>query len=481
MTGATWRQRLAVGVLAVLLMVTVAAPASARRSIVKGGSVVSTAGAWPWTVLVIASVSSSQTLCTGVLIGPATVLTADHCADPQVLGSGATFQVTNARNIQDVSSSNSTAASVATLDSQFDPNNPQNGNDLAVLALAKPLAGTSYLPVLQPSQVSPFEPSFDGLLAGYGVNSGTDQTGQTAGTLRQTDALSNPYNGGPLITNGSSPAYACEGDSGGPLIVSRTGATLPVMSDPMPSNGRWAVIGLVSFGDQMCSAESDFTALPAYSSFLLPYETPMDYVRPAITGRPVVGQRLTCGAGTWSVTITPTYRWETVTTGAPTPITGATASTFTPTSAQVGKKLECLVTASALGFGAPNHATSGVVGPVALPAPVLTSFKQSHARWKAGSQLPKISAAAAAATVPVGTTFTFSVSQPSALRLVFKRPASSSVLSLRAPSGPDKLTFQGRLSSTRRLAPGTYTVTITATNAAGKTSRPQSLTFTIVP
>jgi hypothetical protein len=53
-------------------------------------------------------------------------------------------------------------------------------------------------------------------------------------------------------------------------------------------------------------------------------------------------------------------------------------------------------------------------------------------------------------------------------------------VSLTAHSGADKIAFEGRVSPTHRLRPGRYTVTITATNANGATSKPQSLRFTIL-
>jgi hypothetical protein len=40
--------------------------------------------------------------------------------------------------------------------------------------------------------------------------------------------------------------------------------------------------------------------------------------------------------------------------------------------------------------------------------------------------------------------------------------------------------FQGRLTRRKRLTPGTYTLTITATVAAGVASPPKTLRFTIV-
>jgi hypothetical protein len=50
----------------------------------------------------------------------------------------------------------------------------------------------------------------------------------------------------------------------------------------------------------------------------------------------------------------------------------------------------------------------------------------------------------------------------------------------RRDSGTNTVTFQGRLSSAKTLKPGRYTVTATATGAAGQRSKPSSLSFTIV-
>ncbi|HEY6398008.1 MAG TPA: hypothetical protein VIX82_11195 [Solirubrobacteraceae bacterium] len=52
--------------------------------------------------------------------------------------------------------------------------------------------------------------------------------------------------------------------------------------------------------------------------------------------------------------------------------------------------------------------------------------------------------------------------------------------SLRAAMGRDQIAFQGKTSARHKLAPGNYTVTITAIGANGSTSKPQSLSFTIV-
>ena len=70
---------------------------------------------------------------------------------------------------------------------------------------------------------------------------------------------------------------------------------------------------------------------------------------PKVTGTAKVGTVLTASAGTWTPSPTTlAYQW--LANGAA--VTGATATTFTPTTAQVGKQLTVRVTASGLGYPA---------------------------------------------------------------------------------------------------------------------------------
>ncbi|HEV7462009.1 MAG TPA: hypothetical protein VGN78_15860 [Solirubrobacteraceae bacterium] len=56
------------------------------------------------------------------------------------------------------------------------------------------------------------------------------------------------------------------------------------------------------------------------------------------------------------------------------------------------------------------------------------------------------------------------------------RPA----LSFNGHAGTNKIKFQGRLSRTKRLSPGPYTLTLTATDSAGNRSNAKATSFTIV-
>lgn len=137
-------------------------------------------------------------------------------------------------------------------------------------------------------------------------------------------------------------------------------------------------------------------------------------------------------------------------------------------------------------------------------APSITNISQSHRRWRAGGTVARF---ASAQKPPVGTTFGFSLDQAATVRFAFAellpgrvvngkcvaqtranrnrractRFVGRGALSNSASAGAHKLSFQGRLTGTRRLGPGTYRLTITATNAAGLSASRTFRTFTIIP
>jgi len=143
----------------------------------------------------------------------------------------------------------------------------------------------------------------------------------------------------------------------------------------------------------------------------------------------------------------------------------------------------------------------------AVAAPVLGDLKETHARWRDGNALAQISSSNKLSHPPVGTTFTFTLNVAGTVKLAFtttspgrlakikrvcvaqtkhntklrkcKRTLTAGTVSLNARSGTDKIAFQGRVSSTRKLKPGAYTVTFTATDATA-TSTPRSLKFAVV-
>jgi len=136
--------------------------------------------------------------------------------------------------------------------------------------------------------------------------------------------------------------------------------------------------------------------------------------------------------------------------------------------------------------------------------PVLGYLNQSHGVWREGNALAHFSVKAR--TAPLGTTFAFGLNEPARVSLTFaqaltgrrvggrclgqtrgnrhqpacRRTVTRGTLVAAAKSGANKVAFQGRISRASKLAPGSYTLLATATNAAGQVSVPRRLSFKVV-
>jgi hypothetical protein len=137
--------------------------------------------------------------------------------------------------------------------------------------------------------------------------------------------------------------------------------------------------------------------------------------------------------------------------------------------------------------------------------PAITAVRQSHSTWREGGKLAQIGRSKAKKP-PVGTIFSFSLNEQASVSFSFietvagrkaghecvakthrnagrkacKRTAISGKLTFSGHSGANKIVFQGRISRTKKLNAGRYTLVITATDSAGQKSAPQKLNFTIV-
>lgn len=116
-----------------------------------------------------------------------------------------------------------------------------------------------------------------------------------------------------------------------------------------------------------------------------------------------------------------------------------------------------------------------------LPVPLVQNAHQSATRWREGKRLASISRA----KTPIGTTFSFSLNEDATVTFSFARRIKGRTvraggLTFAGHSGTNKVKFQGRISSAKKLEPGRYTLVITATDPAGAHSAPRSLSFTIV-
>lgn len=382
--------RTLVGCLLVLAVFVLPGHASAVTRDIQGGGPVTATDAWPWMVGIVATDASGNfvTGCTGELIGPTTVLTAAHCLVPLPADDPpANYIVTPARDnawmdgpgpLQPLTPYETVSAASVIPDPAF----PTNGNfpavdDVGIIPLAAPFAGTTWLPLVQPSQLGPFAGSFfsnifPGLTAGYGLST---PNGTDFGTLRETliqHVTSDVGFGDPTDNSGAlwewqngTQSGTCEGDSGGALIVPIGGGPLPVTTDPTTANGHWAVLGITHSGPNWAcnfgSFENVASSVPwaNVAGWLAPYETPVNFVPPAVTGAAVTGHPVTCDPGTWAEpSATFTYTWATVGGGT---IAGANAQTYRPLLTDAGAQVECTATATVPGFGSTDAVTSAPV------------------------------------------------------------------------------------------------------------------------
>jgi CSLREA domain-containing protein len=136
--------------------------------------------------------------------------------------------------------------------------------------------------------------------------------------------------------------------------------------------------------------------------------------------------------------------------------------------------------------------------------PSIAEVKQLHRTWREGRKLAQETRRKK--RPPVGTTFSFSLNEGANVTFTFtqrvngrkvkgkcirqtkglrqrpacKRTMTRGTLSFAAHSGTNTVIFQGRISSAKKLRPGSYSLLITATNSAGRTTASQRPRFTIV-
>ena len=115
--------------------------------------------------------------------------------------------------------------------------------------------------------------------------------------------------------------------------------------------------------------------------------------------------------------------------------------------------------------------------------PSITSLTQSASLWREGSKLAQITAKRKQRP-PVGTAFSFRLNEPATVTLTFARQGArhkvAGTVKLAARKGNNHVLFDGRLSRTKKLKPGSYGLKITATNDAHQSTASRSLSFTIV-
>jgi hypothetical protein len=136
--------------------------------------------------------------------------------------------------------------------------------------------------------------------------------------------------------------------------------------------------------------------------------------------------------------------------------------------------------------------------------PVVRNVHESASRFRAGTKTAQISRKRK--KPPVGTTFSFRLNERASIAFTFSegvkgrkvgkrclpgapkghkhkrclRTVTVGTLSFVGHPGLNRVVFQGRISASKRLKPGRYTLSVVATNSAAESSRPVTLSFTIV-
>jgi streptogramin lyase len=235
---------------------------------------------------------------------------------------------------------------------------------------------------------------------------------------------------------------------------------------------------------------------------------------PTVTGGEEAGKTETCNA-TWSTwdSFQPSpslfgfdgYSWQ---------LGGAriaTGQSYTPTVANIGQQLTCIETVTYRLLDVTASASSApftvkAPPPPPPPPPTISALRQSASSWREGRAFAQISRRRRKRHPPLGTTFSFALSEPSSVSFSFtehltgrrvghvcvaqgrrnvkhkrcERAMVAGALSLSGSGGANRVVFQGWLEPAKKLSPGRYTLTMIATNFAGGRSAPQSLHFTIV-
>lgn len=163
--------------------------------------------------------SGSGSLCTCTVWAAHTCLTAAHCVDPRVIGTGQVIELLSGTTL----SLPGIVASSTTFQPAWDPNNLGAGHDIGVVHTANALPFPT-------CARGAFNPNLPVRLVGYGSNTHAN-TG--AGTKRQVTTNVVGFNS-LLFQDGNSNMQTCHGDSGGPAFQN--------------INGVQTAVGVTSFG-----------------------------------------------------------------------------------------------------------------------------------------------------------------------------------------------------------------------------------------
>lgn len=187
--------------------------------------------------------ATSGSLCTCTVTAAHTCLTAAHCVDPRVVGTGQVFELLSGTTL----TLPGIVASSTTFQPAWNPANLGAGHDIGIVHTANALPFPT-------CARGAFNPALPLRLVGYGSNTHTN-TG--AGTKRQVTVGVVGFNA-LLIQDGNSNMQTCHGDSGGPAFQT--------------INGVQTVVGVTSFGQdqppQVCFGGGFHVRVDADTAFI---------------------------------------------------------------------------------------------------------------------------------------------------------------------------------------------------------------------
>jgi trypsin len=215
--------------------------------------------------------TSENKVCGGTVIAADIVLTAAHCVDGGVTTTGSSVLVSDAI---------SRPVTGILIHPLWNPDDFSDGHDLAMLDLAPGSTnGVAPIQVGSPWNASYYEPGTPAAIVGHGWTSGA--SGHVTAELRAVDTvlrsdddmddIYNPWywfdgwNESLMIGAGRHDQTACEGDSGGPVVVDKDGTW------------NWIQVGVASFVDTWpthCREPAGFSELRNAQLAWIAYNVP---------------------------------------------------------------------------------------------------------------------------------------------------------------------------------------------------------------